>query len=59
MMVLHFDCKHRCHREKYVSTAFILSSRWQDGAESLGIAVYGTRLRASVETSVAIPTLRK
>ena len=28
---------HRCHIKKNVPIAFILPSRWQDGAESLGI----------------------
>ena len=28
---------HRCHVEKNDPIAFILPSRWQDGAESLGI----------------------
>ena len=28
---------HRCIAEKNVPIAFILPSRWQDGAESLGI----------------------
>ena len=28
---------HRCHIEKNVPVAFILSSRLQDGAESVGI----------------------
>ena len=28
---------HRCHMEKNVPKALILPSRWQDGAESLGI----------------------
>ena len=36
-MVVHFDCKHRCHIETNALIAFILPSRWQDGAESLGI----------------------
>ena len=36
-MVGHFDSKHRCHVEKNVPIAFILPSRLQDGAESLGI----------------------
>ena len=35
IMVGHFDCKQICHIEKNVSIAFILPSRWQDGAESL------------------------
>ena len=34
----HFDCKHSCLVEKNVPIASILPSRWQDGAESLGIA---------------------
>ena len=37
IMVSHFDYKHRCLVEKNVPIAFILPSRWQDGAESLGI----------------------
>ena len=38
VMVGHFDCKHSCLVEKNVPIAFILpSSRWQDGAKSLGI----------------------
>ena len=36
-MVVHFDCKHSCFIEKHVPIAFILSSRWQDCAESLEI----------------------
>ena len=44
-MVNHFDYKHRCLVDKIVPIALILPSRWQDGAESLGIelttAVYG------------------
>ena len=36
-MVGHFDYKHRCLVEKNVPIAFILPSRWQYGAESLGI----------------------
>ena len=37
IMVSHFDYKHRCLVEKNVPIALILPSRWQDGAESLGI----------------------
>ena len=37
VMVGHFDCKHSCIVEKNVPIAFILPSRWQDGAESLVI----------------------
>ena len=37
IIVGNFDCKHRCLVEKNVITAFISPSRWQDGAESLGI----------------------
>ena len=36
-MVGHFDCKPSCLIEKNVRVAFILPSRWHDGAESLGI----------------------
>ena len=37
---------HRCHIEKNVPIVFILPSRWQNGAESLGseITVYGCTL---------------
>ena len=31
------DGNHRCLAEKNVPIALILPSRWQDGAESLGI----------------------
>ena len=31
------DGNHKCIVEKNVPTALILPSRWQDGAESLGI----------------------
>ena len=31
------DGNHRCHIDKNVAIVFILPSRWQDGAESLGI----------------------
>ena len=31
------DGNHRCLEETNVPIAFILTSRWQDGAESLGI----------------------
>ena len=37
IMVCHFDYKHMCLIEKNVPIALILPSRWQDGAESLGI----------------------
>ena len=37
IMVSHFDNKHRCLIEKNVPIALILPSRWQEGAESLGI----------------------
>ena len=37
IMVGHFDYKHRCLVEKNVPIALILPSRWQDGAESLGM----------------------
>ena len=37
IMVSYFDCQQLCLMEKNVPIAFILSSRWQDGAESLGI----------------------
>ena len=37
IMVGHFDYKHRCLIEKNVPIVLILSSRWQDGAESLGM----------------------
>ena len=37
IIVSHFDYKHRCLVEKNVPIALILPSRWQDGAESLGI----------------------
>ena len=36
-MVDHFDYKQRCPVEKNVPIAFILPSRWRDGAESLGM----------------------
>ena len=39
------DGNHRCLAEKNVPIALILPSRWQDGAESLGmssLAVYAT-----------------
>ena len=35
IMVGHFDSKYSCLVEKNVPIAFILSSRWQDDAESL------------------------
>ena len=35
-MANHFG-NHRCLVEKNVFIAFILTSRWRDGAESLGI----------------------
>ena len=38
-MVGHFDWKHSYLIEKNVSITFILPSRWQDGAESLGIEI--------------------
>ena len=34
------DGNHRCLVEKNVPIPFILPSRWQDGAESLGIKHY-------------------
>ena len=37
IMVNHFDYKHRCLIEKNVPIVLILPSRWQYGAESLGI----------------------
>ena len=37
IMVDHFDYKQRCPVEKNVPIAFILPSRWRDGAESLGM----------------------
>ena len=37
IMVSHFNYKHRCLVEKNAPIALILPSRWQDGAESLGI----------------------
>ena len=37
IMVGHFDYKHRCLIEKNVPIVLILASRWQDGAESLGM----------------------
>ena len=43
-MVGHFDCEHRCIIEKNVPIAFMLPSRWRDGAEGLGkrpLAFYG------------------
>ena len=36
-IVGHFDCKHLCLVKKNVPIAIILPSRWQVGAESLGI----------------------
>ena len=36
-MVGHFGHKHTCLVEKNVPIALILPSRWQDGAESLGL----------------------
>ena len=36
-MVSHFDYEHRCLIEKNVPIMLILPSKWQDGAESLGI----------------------
>ena len=36
-MVGYFDYKQRCLIEKNVPIAFILQSRWQNGAESLGM----------------------
>ena len=36
-MVSQFDYKHKCLEEKIVPIALIFPSRWQDGAESLGI----------------------
>ena len=38
-MVDH-DGNHRCHAEKNVPIALILPSRWQDGAESLGLELH-------------------
>ena len=35
----HLDSKHRCHIEKNVPIGFVLPSRWQNGAESLGIKI--------------------
>ena len=35
--IAHRDGNHRCLVEKNVPIEFILPSRWQDGAESLGI----------------------
>ena len=35
-----YDGHHRCLIEKNVPIAFILLSRWQDGAVSLGIEHY-------------------
>ena len=37
IMVSHFDYKHGCLAEKNVPIVLILTSRWRDGAESLGI----------------------
>ena len=37
IMVSQFGYKHRCLVEKYVPIALILLSRWEDGAEGLGI----------------------
>ena len=34
---LQTEVQQRCHIEKNVPIVFILPSRWQDGAESLGI----------------------
>ena len=36
-MVGHVDCKHSCLVDNNVPIAFVLASRWRDGAESLGI----------------------
>ena len=36
-MVSHFDYQHKCLVEKNVPMGYILPSRWQDVAESLGI----------------------
>ena len=41
---------HRCLVERNVPIVLILSSRWRDGAESLGnraLAVYGKRLTSA------------
>ena len=35
-MANHYG-NHKCHLEKYIPIVFILPSRWQDDAESLGI----------------------
>ena len=35
-MANHYG-NHKCHLEKYITIVFILPSRWQDDAESLGI----------------------
>ena len=37
IMVSHFDNKHRCLIDENIPVALILSSRWQDGDESIGI----------------------
>ena len=37
VMVGHFDCKHSFIVEKNARIAFILPSRWQAGAENLGM----------------------
>ena len=39
-MVSHCDCKHSCLIKKNVPVVFIFPSRWQDGAESLGIETH-------------------
>ena len=41
LKVSHLDYKHRCLVENNVPTALILPSRWQYGAESLGIEHFG------------------
>ena len=59
------DGNHRCLTEKNVPIALILSSRWHDGAESLGmettscVSFCGDKVSSIVATSASIISLRQ
>ena len=56
IMVGHFGCKHSCLIEKNFSITFILPSRLQDGAESLGIETTSCQCQycGSLSTAVSV-----
>ena len=53
-----YDGNHRCLIEKNVPIAFILPSRWQDGAESVGMETTSVYDLGLLQSAVVVGTYR-